>query len=408
MNTSNSNKANLGKTGSSGVTVLAEPKVIQLLPGNVLPAMYNDSDLEVEITSPWPIRPPGMKQYVVFIWHVVGAGPVDVTEEIVEVLDTTPFPITAFIPASYLQSSAVVDLSFRVHNTHPDNPTFEPSSSVQFTIDRDAPGAGLLAPAIYPVDPIDDPYLISNPFVSMQIPQTYSGRAVDDRILLYFSPMNVLPNGPAQVTSPPIPGSTGPIHVLVPADVFRSFPGSLLIFCHYQVQDYAGNRSQVSQVAQATLNLAGPPLIFPRPRFPQAEPHQAYYLNCSSVPPIWDEVEVRIDPDPGIHHGDLITMMFQGYARAPDREPIADTALVLTHFWDSVADATGYSFKIVDVERVIRPLKDTAGGRACFVQSRGGVTLGRSAFRYVRLDRVVPSSEPLVRYCWKGGNAPEP
>ncbi|WP_411706361.1 hypothetical protein [Edaphovirga cremea] len=409
MKASNSGQANVGGSSSSGVLILDAPEVIRLLPGNVLPALYNNTDLEVRINSEWPIRPPGMRQFVVFVWRVVDESPIEVTESIIEVLDTTPFPIDAFIPASYLLSSAVVELSFHVHNLSPDNPTFEPSESVTFTIDRDFPGSGLLQPAIYPADPITSPYLISNPFVQMNIPETYSGRAANDQVLLYFSGINVPPTGPPTLISPPISSATGLINVLVPADVFRSFPGALLIFCFYRLRDYVGNLNpQFSQVAQATLDLAGPPVRFVRPRFPQAELHSAYYITCSSNPPMWTSVEVRIDPDPAFSHGDLLTMRFQGYASAPDQNPIADTALTLTHFWDAVADAAGYSFKILDVERVIRPLKDTAGGRACFVVSRGATTLGISAFRYARFDRVVITTQPPTLYCWIGGNAPEP
>ncbi|MGY2374913.1 hypothetical protein ACW9IB_10430 [Pseudomonas sp. SDO524_S393] len=409
MKASSSGQANVGGPPSGGVLVLDAPDVIRLLPGNVLPALYNDTDLEVEIEIPWPIRPPGMRQYVVFVWHVVGANPIDVPESTIEVLDTTPFPLYATIPASYLLSSAVVELSFRVHNLDPSNPTFEPSESITFTIDREFPGVGLLAPAIYPADPITDAYLISNPFVPMQIPEAYSGRAANDRVLLYFSDMDTLPTGAPTLISPPIANATGPISVLVPADVFRSFPGALLIFCFYRLQDYAGNLNpQFSQVAQATLQLTGPPILFARPRFPQAETHHAYYITCTSQPPMWTRVQVLIDADPAFAHGDLLTMRFQGYARAPDQNPISDTALTLTHFWDAVADAGGYTFDILDVERVIRPLKDTAGGRACFVVSRGEIVVGISAFRYTRFDRVVITTDPPTLYCWIDGDAPEP
>lgn len=409
MNTSNSGQAGPGGSPSAVVPVLDAPEVLRLLPGNVLEARYNDSPLEVLIQTAWPVRPPGIRQYIVFVWHEVGASPVDVTESIVEVLDTTSFPVDTTIPASYLQNSAVVRLSFRVHNLDPSNPTSEPSREITFTIDRDFPGIGLLEPAIYPVDPITHNYLITNPFVLMGIPETYAGRAAQDRALLYFSDMNVLPTGAPTLISPPILNTTGPIGVLVPATVFRSFPGALQIFCFYRLQDYAGNLNpQFSQVAVATLDLTGPPEIFNRPRFPQAEPHPGYYITCSTSPPMWLGVEVCVDPEPGILDGDLVTMRFQGFAQAPDQAPIADTALTLTHIWDAVADAEGFSFQILDVERVIRPLKERAAGRACFVVSRMGVTLGISAFRFVRFDRVVITSEPPTLYCWVTGNAPEP
>lgn len=414
MTTSTAGQSANGPTGSGGILVLEAPTVVDVLPDGLLPARFNFTDLRILLETPWAVLPgPGRFQYVIFEWHVRGARPVDTPPvELRGPLTDDDFPLPMTIPQAFLLSSAIVDLRYRIHNTRPDSPSVDTSSPVTIRIDRDAPGVGsLLAPAIFPIDPITQPYLDANPMVRMEIPEGYLGREVGDKVLMYFSDMNMLPTGLPTLVSPPLTSDSGRIFVDVPNDVFRAYPGALWLFCFYRLEDRAGNVNPTfSLLARVGLATDLPPIKFTRPEFPQALLHPNRYLTCSTQPPIWYGVEVAIPADRNILHGDLITLRFQGYGQYPNVDPDPNVVETLEHYWDAVADASGYNFWIRDVERVIRPLKENAGGEASYLVSRAGTIIGRSVPRFVQFDRVVPSSPlpPNPVYCWKGSNGPEP
>jgi hypothetical protein len=408
-------------TADSGdVLAFDGPRVVHALSDGLVPAQYYFADLECEIVMPWTFLPgAGETHYVVPVWDDHIAPPVDVLPALALDGPLTPgdFPIQFAIPQSFLLNSANVDLYFRVHLDSPTSPNFDTSEPTLLRIDRDAPGGpGPLPPAIYPVDPITDPYLGVTPLVPMQIPGGYFGREIGDQVLMYFSDMNTLPTGAPTVVSAPLVSATGQIFVDVPNTVFQNFPGADFIFCFYRLRDRAGNLNpDFSLVAQAALQVGLPAPTYLRPRFPQADSEPIAnpnrYMTCACTPRIWFGVEIRIDPNtgpgPGIQHGELVVMHFQGYRQAPDVDPLPDIVDTQSHVWDSVADALGYSFWILDVERLIRPLREHAGGKASYRVYSGGVLQGRSGARFAHFDRVVPSKPPTL-YCWVHGNAPEP
>lgn len=415
-------KSNAGKVvaGSKAVLVFDGPRVIGALPDGLVPAQYYFNDLACAIDTPWTFLPgAGETHYVVPVWHDHSGAPVDVLPALRLDGPLTPgdFPYPFDIPQAFLLRSAIVDLSFRIHLDSPTSPNFDTSDPTLLRIDRDAPGVGgpLLA-AIFPVDPITDVYLGMTPLVPMEVPGGYLGREIGDEILMYFSDMNTLPTGPPTVVSAPLVSATGQIFVDVPNTVFQNFPGAAFIFCFYRLRDRAGNLNpEFSPVAQAALRVGLPAPTYIRPRFPQADSEPIAnpnrFMTCACTPKIWFGVEIRIDPNTGpgagIQHGDLVVMHFQGYGQAPDVNPLPHIVDTQSHMWDAVVDALGYSFWILDVERLIRPLKVNAGGEANYRVYRGGTLIGRSASRFARFDRVVPSAPP-TRYCWLNGNAPEP
>jgi hypothetical protein len=401
-----------GPSGPGGVLLLDAPEVVEALPDGLVPARFYFADLEVDIPTPWAFLPsPGRDQYLVFEWNVRGARPVDAPPILLpNPMTPADFPYRAQIPQAFLLSSAIVDLKYRVHNLTPISPSFDDSDVRTIRIDRDAPGGGaLLPPAIFPVDPITEAYLIANPQVAMEIPDGYLGREGGDKILLYFSDLNLLPTGAPTLVSLPLASASGRIFVDVPSDVFRLYPGALFLFCFYRLEDRAGNVNPLfSQVARVGLQTSLPPVTYPRPSYPQAATNARGVMTCDNRPPIWQGVEVFVAAHADIRDGDLVTMRFQGYGQSPDVNPDPSLVETLTHFWDGVADASGYSFWIRDVERVIRPLKNNAGGGATYMVSRAGVDIGLSATRYVQFDREVNSSQPDPIYCWIDGNGPEP
>lgn len=416
MGTSNGGQPDLNESSSPvGTLVLDAPKVLDALPDGLLPAEFNFKDLRLSVEKPWAVLPvAGRVQYLIFTWHPRGGNSADTPHvELRGPLTDADFPLNQLtIPNEFLLSSAVVDISYRIHNTRPDSPSADTSASVTIRIDRDAPGGGaLLLPAIFPTNPITQAYLNLNAQVPMGIPPGYLDREIGDQVLMYFSDKNALPTGMPTLVSPPLTGATGPITVAVPREVFRSYPGALWIFCFYRLRDRGGNVNPLfSQVAQARLEIDLPVVRYPRPRFTQSESHPYFFMTCSTQPPIWFWVEVLVEPHADIHHGDLITMRFQGYGGFPDVNPDPNIVETLQHYWDEDKDASGHVFRITDVERLIRPLKKEAGGEASYMVTRAGSVIGRSSSRFVPFDRVVSSTSPPPEtlYCWIDGNGPEP
>ncbi|PRA32979.1 hypothetical protein [Pseudomonas poae] len=399
--------------GPKAPKILQVPTIVDALPDGLVPVQFYFADLKIDIETPWAFLPtPGRDQYLVLEWNVRGARPTDAPPILLpNPMTAADFPYRVTIPQAFMLNSAVVDIRYRVHNGTPNSPSDDSSDIVTITIDRDAPGSGaLLPPAIFPVDPITEAYLNANPQVPMEIPGNYLDRKVGDQILLYFSDMDLLPTGMPTLVSLPLTSANGRIFVDVPNEVFRRFPGALWLFCFYRLRDRAGNvNPQFSQVARVRLQIDILEPIYNRPSFPQSNAHPNKYLTCSTQPPIWFGVEVFIPPSTDIRHGDLVTLRFQGYRQYPDVDPDPSIVETLIHYWDGVADAAGYAFWIRDVERLIRPLKENAGGEASYFVSRAGVDIGRSTSRFVQFDRVVPTSPapPDPIYCWIDGNGPE-
>ena len=252
-----------GPAGPGGILTLAAPIVIDALPDGLVPARFYFADLEVDIPTPWAFLPtPGRDQYLVFEWNVRGARPADGPPILLpNPMTAADFPYRVQIPQAFLLSSAIVDLRYRVHNRTPDSPSFDDSEITTIRIDREAPGGGaLLPPAIFPIDPITEAYLIANPQVPIEIPGDYLGREVGDTVLLYFSDLDLLPTGAPTLVSLPLTNASGRVFVDVPSDVFRRYPGALFLFCFYRLADRAGNVNPLfSQVARVEDWFPAPP-----------------------------------------------------------------------------------------------------------------------------------------------------
>lgn len=208
MSTHNAGQSSAnGPQGPGGSLAIDAPIVVDALPDGLVPVQFYFSDLQLLIPTPWAFLPgPGRDQYVVFEWSVRGARPVDTPPVLLpNPMTAADFPYPMQIPQAFLLNSAIIDLTFRIHNGTPNSPSVDSSEVVTIRIDRDAPGGGaLLPPAIFPIDPITEAYLVANPLVPMEIPQGYLGREVGDQVPMYFSDMNILPTGAPTLVSAPL------------------------------------------------------------------------------------------------------------------------------------------------------------------------------------------------------------
>jgi hypothetical protein len=125
------------------------------------------------------------------------------------------------------------------------------------------------------------------------------------------------------------------------------------------------------------------------------------YLNCCSVPRMWDEVKVRVPAQPGRfkEHDDCV-LDWEGFYTLNGIRAIPGTAgrFVKTLSKQEAESATGFDFSLGPdkFEQYIAPMgKQTPGGttgsaRASYTLRRDGVAIGRSTVGLVKFDRVVP------------------
>lgn len=93
---------------------------------------------------------------------------------------------------------------------------------------------------------------------------------------------------------------------------------------------------------------------------------------------------MQVTPGVGISPGDVCTLSFLGYANYPDRNPIASTALILSHTWG--VNQVSHTFKITDYQNIIKPLRDYAGASAKYSVFQNGGLIGVSKVGYVQVD----------------------
>ena len=169
---------NAGPQGPGGILAIDAPIVVDALPDGLLPAQYYFSDLQLLIPTPWAFLPgPGRDQYIVFEWSVRGARPVDTPPVLLpNPMTAADFPYPMQIPQAFLLNSAIVDLTFRIHNGTPNSPSVDTSEVVTLRIDRDAPGGGaLLAPAIFPLIRLPRPTWSPTPWCAWKSPRDIWG-----------------------------------------------------------------------------------------------------------------------------------------------------------------------------------------------------------------------------------------
>jgi len=166
-----------------------------------------------------------------------------------------------------------------------------------------------------------------------------------------------------------------------------------------------GTNEQLSADQAVNISIVRP-TILPRPEFTDAPASVNYYLNCKTLPAIWDGVRVRVDKHLSINEGDEIRLKWQGYSGFAGTGPIVGTGQVFRWHWTRADEDRGYYHFIVPYRPYVEPMKDEAGAGAEYSVWRGSMLVGNSTVRYIKLDRVY-SRSPTVVYCGPDGNGPE-
>ncbi len=169
---------------------------------------------------------------------------------------------------------------------------------------------------------------------------------------------------------------------------------------NYQTDNGVNQQSSLDQTVFVNLT---PAINYVKASFPQSLQHINKQLNCQTKPPIWQGIEVLVNPAPNaLRAGDEMVCTWKGYLNYPTTNPIASTVYVFRYIW-GVADVV-HSFWVDDYENLIRPLRHFAGATAQYSVFRKGILLGTSALAYVQIDRRYNTSN----YCGPNGIGAEP
>lgn len=225
-----------------------------------------------------------------------------------------------------------------------------------------------------------------------------------ERALLYW-PGQTAPVATYLVKAGDVGGRVVDFDNLIPWSVVQAGGSNATTLVHYHTDN--GVNQQLSPDQTVFVSLA-PPINYPRPSFPQSLQHPKRFLNCDTKPPIWQGVEVLIDPSPQVlqpNHD--IVLSWQGFRNYPDLNPIPATAETFKFKWGTGPDGkpnTVYRFRMTEAEyeALIRPLSDFAGGSALYSVFQNNILIGTSEIAYVQIDRKFSTG----KYCGPNGIGP--
>lgn len=135
------------------------------------------------------------------------------------------------------------------------------------------------------------------------------------------------------------------------------------------------------------------PVNLAEPQFPSATLWG--YLNCQSVPKLWETVIIKVPAQPGrFSQDDVCTLDWQGFASLNGVGAIEGTAgrFTKTLTLAEAGSADGFTFELRSehYDQYIRPMEKNASAVASYTLYRNGIGLGRSVSGLVKIDRVIP------------------
>lgn len=245
-------------------------EVVNLQPDGLLPVKYLFSDLEIQITTPWSQLPPsGTSDWITFVWDVKGAaGDEFLTVELKGPITDADFPYSIFISSDYFQTSATVEIFYRIRNEFSDSQVYETSFTRTIIIDKNPPGAGqVLNPAKFLINPITESALSNQLSVEVEVPGDYLDRKTGDTVLCFLRGSDTPPTG-LDIHRQAFAPISGPMIVNIPVAEIRKFAGFPILYLFYKLRDRAGNTSGNSLVGYVPIDLTAPPANLSMPEVP--------------------------------------------------------------------------------------------------------------------------------------------
>lgn len=157
-----------------------------------------------------------------------------------------------------------------------------------------------------------------------------------------------------------------------------------------------GVNEQLANFTSVTVAVV-PILSLTQVQFPSAPDA---WINCQTVPPMWDHIPLGIPGNTQLREGDAVLLSWQGYEEFYTG-PIDGTEDSLLHFLSAEEAKNGYIFKQDNYEEKIKPIRSdnpaSVGSSALvsYVVLRGTRIIGRARERQIKIDQRYPGG----RYC---------
>ncbi|VVO09994.1 hypothetical protein PS718_03351 [Pseudomonas fluorescens] len=163
-----------------------------------------------------------------------------------------------------------------------------------------------------------------------------------------------------------------------------------VIELHYETRNFVNNPAY-SDPRKLTIDHMPVVRELPEARFPGVD-HWGY-LNCSTVPPIWEGIEIEVPPLPAFtKNGDRCVVEWVGYKTLNASGPPIDNTY-LTCGRDPLTDADirdGYGVTIGPFVPHIEPMINNASATVVYSIYRGDKLIGLSKAGIVKIDRMIP------------------
>lgn len=160
-----------------------------------------------------------------------------------------------------------------------------------------------------------------------------------------------------------------------------------IAFLYYELEGRNGNTDPSDSERKLTIVHAG----LMKPVFPDTTP--LGYLNCNSPKPVWEGVNVKINPDPRFRERDECILTWQGFSNlngtGDELTPLHEFRKIIT------SDEASRGFIVfIPFDPYVRPMIDDDSGVARYSMYRSGVRIGKPAGEFVKIDRIIPGSPP--------------
>lgn len=118
------------------------------------------------------------------------------------------------------------------------------------------------------------------------------------------------------------------------------------------------------------------------------------YLNCKSVPSMWEEIRVRIPPQAGkFERDDECFLDWESFRSLNGVGAIPNTSTRFTKRLTEQEAANGFSFVLMQYDRLIRPIEGLGSALVSYSLYRNNGPVGKSAVGLVKIDRVIPGQK---------------
>lgn len=118
------------------------------------------------------------------------------------------------------------------------------------------------------------------------------------------------------------------------------------------------------------------------------------YFNCESDPPMWEEIRVCIPPQAGkFERDDECFLDWKCFRTLNGIDAIPNTSTRFTKRLTEQEAANGFSFVLMQYDRLIRPIEGIGSAIVTYTLYRNNVPVGKSAKGLVKIDRIIPGAK---------------